>query len=298
MSCYDFKHGDQDVYKQDLEDNIWGDVENVLAIRAGHSVIHFTDANGITPMIERIIDERKNEISMFHSKEDAYELFENAIFNQASTIANWMFSDRRDYTNQRNYAELILNVYMGESTGVSLNSRLEERNANSILLMLRRDYSTTYGFRLETAYPTIDLNHPEPVIKQYDRREIISGDYYQFHSNLHAIAFLTDYDRSVNVSLRKDESYNEYIRFKSNIESASYVAYLYENRCSIRKIDHGEKMELTPMDLETQCPNLAVVLKDALYYQSLDISKNQIDSLDQEIETDEQELDGFDPADD
>ena len=304
MSLFNFRNNDidyQNNYRNKLEDTAWENIEMALELDRGHSLLHFTEESGDSALIKRIIDgqlmeidEDKDhkEVSSFTSQDEAYEFMANAILVQSKEICDWMFSDKMEFKDKREYYQTSFDVFMDEETGVTINKNLEKRNTNAIRLVLTRDYSATFGFYLKTAYPIIDKEHPEPIIEKYDRHDIVSGNFYDFHSDMQMTAFLVNTDKSVFVDLKLDDKHEEYIRLKSFSGSKRFVAYIDSENVSIKMKDGNEKRILTPLELESECPKMAKILKDAIYYLSSNIEKNQ--NMDEDIDIND--TDNHDPG--
>ncbi len=283
---------DPETYRNMLDDAIWSNPKQTLAIDLGHSQIHFQSENVEKEMLKRIIEENKENVSVFTSKENAMDMVQNASSFVVDKIAAWMTEERTVFSDPKDYHELAIDVNMQEETGITMNRQLEERHTDSVRLILRRDYSEAapFGFRLETAYPLLsEHNHEEPF-KVLSPKEVVANHQYEFETTISRTAFLCSGQKDIDVRLMRDKDHNDYIRFKTKERDEQYIAYLHpENLKIFRFQGENGKERLTPEQLEEDCPKLTAILKDALYYQRGGMSFEE--SMEYAMSTEEKEMD-------
>lgn len=264
----DIRTIDADEYADALIDAIYDDPQRALALNFGHANIHYMSDKCEQEMLTRMIREDKTQVSVFLNQEEAIDLILNAAVFRADDIAGWMTEDRRFYDNPKDYHELVITAPMHENTGLLLNDKLKEYEADSVRLVLRRDYTDApFGFRVETAYPVLENEKTATPIKELNRKEIALTNEFIFESTMQKAAFLTSGHQGIHVSDLSKQDPPE-IMYQSRQGEVRYLAYVKENDMKIQRIDKatGERSNITPLQLEKEHPAMASVLKEATYY--------------------------------
>ncbi len=131
--------------------------------------------------------------------------------------------------------------------------RLEEREARTMRLVLRRDNSLNNGFYLETAYPNVLAPDAEPTGRELGKKDVIEGRLYNFPSPLAQAAFMHMGAEEGRVTHGTDRNHSEYVR----ISSGGASVYVTETMAKARAKGVDGAMHTVPFSsLKKDAPAL------------------------------------------
>lgn len=222
-------------YRNELEENIFDDIEILINAGKGHASELHALMNDLD-MVKRIIKEDKSFVSSFANKDFMYENIADAIYYKAGDISTWMTSERYEFSDPKDFHEYTLTLDMGgDPIGTGYDKELNEKESSYITIVLQRslDNESPLGFFLKTAYVDIRGEHGIKTGKNFDIKHL-EQDYKILKENkweMLRFALKQKYPNH-NIFLRKNNGEQSLVIDSKNEDRM--IAFINENNEKIK----------------------------------------------------------------
>lgn len=240
----EYKYMDADVLAKKLEDALYDHLEETIRSSKGHTEeLHISQSD--EKLLGRIAKEHKDFSSCFYDKETANDVILNALVYTEDKIVDWIQKRHSEFTDQRNYQQLVISLDMGEGEpiGRGFNDKLQEIESPAVKIVLQRDfdYDTPFGFYVKSAY--VDISHPNAELTgiEYTKEQVLEMEGINFDSPLEETAFL--YQNTfpdTNIWYGMDKDYQEYIKLSFHQDESLINAFITPTDTKIKKLTPGE----------------------------------------------------------
>lgn len=235
-----------------------------------HADIHMIENQGIKEMIREIIEcgkdnkEKSGAGSYSGTKEDAMEIISGAALQKLDEIIEWVVKDRFLFKDKNEYSRMAFSVnFSGAPTGIILKEYndgcLHELESHSARLVLTRDRSCEYGFRLTTSYPPAD-EYAKETGRVFTREQIIKNKLYDFDDKMREAAFYLNGKKGFYSEYQHDlRSYEPCIR----IVNRPLTIYLREDGMAYYKDTNKKRVRISREKIKELNPKLLDVADQA-----------------------------------
>ena len=266
-----FTNWDIEEYENELFNTALDCPESLTNVRKGHALDLHTDKTDMQ-LLSRMVKENKSEASAFSDLED-YSVMDrigDAIASKAPEIADWACSKRNEFSDPREYHQLIFDASLGcdEPIGYGFKSDLEKYATDTIRIVLQRDNSgeNQFGFYMLTAYPNIDKGEPTGI--RYEENDLIKG-----RNELTVLEKmklgLNGYPVETRISYDPLDGKQQLILCKVINKEESYVAYMNESKLQIKYKTMNSRKTISKENLQEKCPELASAINKAELFRDV-----------------------------
>lgn len=172
MGLHEIKRMDSEDYaeylRKTLDDYADTLVEMLDLHQDSHSLSHHCEMTD-EALVKRVMKEH-HICTTFNSRDDMNYYIGEALYFRADKISNWLINTRdRDYT---------IDLSMGETIGKGYDLNYKEKEGETIIIVLNRDYSdiTKTGFAIKTAYIDIENEKARFTGKEYNVEKLFDKE--------------------------------------------------------------------------------------------------------------------------
>lgn len=235
-----------DQYKALLEERIYDEVDTIVNISKGHSKELHADMTH-NEMLQRVVRERKDNISSFYDEELLKEAISDAIYYKLDEVSTWMTSERYEFDKPQDFQTFVISLDMGgEPLGSGFEAKLKngrheyvEKESSAVKLVLQRslDDESPFGFFLKTAYVDIGHKNAKETGTKYTSKEVALNENVKFKDNWEKLYYVTKESNpglDVNLKNRSGEQ-NLALYFRENEEKIS--AFIDDKGIRLKSFD-------------------------------------------------------------
>lgn len=235
-------------------------------------------------MITRIIDENKDQISIFDTDEDMDQITRDVLYYKIDDIVNWLYSNWYDPSvsgknADMDYSHYACSVNFGDVIGRGFDSTFTEFQTQHLMIVLGRDDSrftgNEFGFYIKTMYPDLTT---EPILtgRHYSKEEIIAKKLYQTSSVVRRVAFQVGKVPGYEIMPFDNVGQSPSLRITTNTKNGKYHIYLHpydlHPKAQLSPVQtHGQvksKIKLSLREVQEQVPGLIEVVAKAYAYMN------------------------------
>lgn len=252
-----------------IEDALTKDGIEMANPSLGHSNMHVD--NGLETdemMLQRLSREGVMGVSVLN-KETLDMNLEDTLYAKSDAIAKWLLHDRTFAHDQYddNYNTLTLKSCLGledeDMVGRGFSYDLKEKQTPDIVVVLKRDTLSPYGFHVQTAYADINGEHAKATGKAYTLSDIFHGKVTEKMPPLEKVAIAYN-AKHPNLHARYQHE-NQEIRLTFNAAKSNraIVAYLKDDgRVNMRLCTDEGRQKLSMEQLEKLYPKAATLINN------------------------------------
>ena len=268
-----FTNWDIEEYEKELFNTALDCPEVLANIHKGHALNLHADKTDME-LLSRMVRENKSEASTFIEIDD-YPIISrigDALANKAPDIANWACSKRNEFSDSREYHQMVLDVNLGydEPIGFGFKSDLEKYATDTIRIVLQRDNDgeNQFGFFVLTAYPDIDKGISTGV--KYEANDILGkADELTILEKMKLGA--REFSVKTNIETNKFTGEQELAVLAKINNKESYVAFMTEKETKIKSFKENLSQTITKDTLAEECPTLAKAINQIELYREVAI---------------------------